>query len=209
MSERILTVRVVEAALRETGDASDRVGDNIVNVLLACPRPGKAEVVGSSGLVALTDHSRPGDAPDRPALFAMPVLKEKIEGDVALLVHVLERDRTGRWAGFLRRLAAGAIEGLSGQVFSGLARHVFSEAAQQGAIRLGDREDERIDVVAVAEAPLVLDRARLDELAASGQPLRVEVPLVAPRDLARPREKGRLAPLRGNGHLVVEVHVTE
>jgi hypothetical protein len=111
MSELVLGVRVAEAALRETGDASDRVGENIVNVLLACPRPGKAE-------------------------------------------------------------------------------------------------GERIEVVEGAQAPIVLAQARLDELAASGDVLRTEAPLVAPLDLGRPREKARLGPLRGNGHLVLEIHVT-
>src|SRR5690349_9011597 len=111
MAELILTVRVHEAALRETGDASSRAGENVVNVALLWPRPGKDEVLGTTGLVALRDHPRSEDEGDRPPTFAAPVLKEKVEGDIAMLVHVLERDATGAFARLLRRLGSAAMSG--------------------------------------------------------------------------------------------------
>ena len=48
---------------------------------------------------------------------------------------------------------------------------------------------------------------RLTALAGSGARERVTVPLIAPRELVRPGEKGHLAPLRSNGHLVLELFV--
>ena len=207
MSELILTVRIHEVALRETGDASSRAGENVVNVALLWPRPGKDEVLGTTGLVALRDHPDEGEPADRPATFAAPVLKEKVEGDVALLVHVLERDATGAFARLLRRIGAAAMSGLTGAFGGGIVRHVFTEAIEEGSVIVGDREDERLDAVAVSEAPVVLTAQDLADLSASGQPRLVTVPLAVPRRLEHPREKRSLAPLRSNGRLMLDVRV--
>jgi hypothetical protein len=213
MPTLVLTVRVAEAALRETGDRGDGAGENVVNVALLWPRPGRPEVLGSTGLVRLTDHAREDDAPDRPAVFDAPVLKEVVEGDVALLVHVLERDERGAFARFLRGVAAAVVDGAPsalGPFGPGLVRHAFTEAAERGAVLVaGGKEDELVEVVAVAGRPVVLRSTDLARLAASGAPERVTVALAAPQDLARRREKGRLAPGRPNGHLVLEVEVRE
>ena len=207
MPELVLTVRVHEAALRETGDASSRIGENVINVALLWPRPGKDEVLGTTGLVALTD--RPGDdaGSDRPPTFAAPVLKERVEGDVAMLVHVLERDATGAFARLLRRLGSEAMSGLTGAVGGGIVRHVFTEAIEEGSVIVGEGEDERLDAVAVSEAPIILTASELAALAASGEPRMITVPLLVPRRLEHAREKGRLAPLRANGRLVLDVRV--
>jgi hypothetical protein len=211
MTSLVLTVRVVEAALRETGDRGDGAGENVVNVALLWPRPGKAEVLGTTGLVRLRDHVRPDDEPDRPAAFDAPVLKEVVEGDVALLVHVLDRDVRGAFARFLRGVAASVIDGAPAALGSfgpGLLRLAFTEAAERGSVAVGNgQEDERLDVVAVAARPVLVDADDLDRLAASGEPRRLDVPLTAPHDLARPREKGRLAAGRANGHHVLELKV--
>ena len=195
-------------ALRETGDASDRVGDNVVNVLALWPRAGRPEAVGSSAGITLTDHVRDEDAPDRPSSLAPLILKERVEGEVSLLLHVLERDPRNRFARFLRLVTLGALDGAGGHVFGGLARHLFAGALNSGVLQWGDGEDDRVDVIAVGEEPVVLSAQRLDELASTGAPARVLLPMKAPRDLARPREKGRLAPLRSNGHLVIEIAVS-
>jgi len=203
----VLTVRVHEAALRETGDADGRAGENVVNVALLWPRPGQDEVMGTTGLVALRDHSSDADPIDRPPLFQAPVLKEKVWGDVALLVHVLERDRTGAVVRFLRRLAGAAMEGASRGLGAGIIRHAFSEAAEEGGIMLGDSPDDRLDAVAVSEEPLLLSHGDLEQLAASSAPRIVRVPLIVPRQLDHPREKGRIAPLRSNGWLALDLRV--
>lgn len=208
MSERVLAVRLVEVALRETGDSADRVGENVVNILALWPRPGRPESVGSTGGVALTDHSRESDEPDRSPEFTPLLLKERVEGEVSLVLHVLERDPRQKFARFLRLLALGAVDGARGHVFGGLARHLFSGAANSGALDLGESVEDRVDVVAVSEEPLLLSAARIEALAASGLPERVRVAMKAPRDLVRPREKGRLAALRSNGHLVLELGVS-
>ena len=214
MAALILTVRITGAALRETGDAADRVGDNVVNVALLWPRAGKAEVFGSTGSVPLTDHADPSGEPDRPPLFDAPVVKEVVEGDVTLLVHVLERDRTGAFEQFVRNVGAAALRGAGRQAATlapGLVREAFTEAADQGAIRIrnDDGREERLEVVAVAERPVVVTGERLAELAASGEAAAVHVELRAPRELARAREKGRLAPGRPNGWLELELRVHE
>jgi hypothetical protein len=183
------------------------VGDNVVNVALLWPRPGQDEVMGTTGLVALRDHSSDADPIDRPPLFLAPVLKEKVWGDVAILVHVLERDRTGAVARFLRRLAGAAIEGASRGLGAGLIRHAFSQAAEEGGIMVGDSPDDRLDAVAVSEEPLMLAQRDLEEIAASGTPRIVRVRLIVPRHLDHPREKGPLAPLRGNGWLALDLRV--
>lgn len=207
MPSPMLTVRVLEAALRETGDGNSRVGENVINVALLWPRPGKDEVLGTTGLVALRDHPDPEEAGDRPATFAAPVLKERVEGDVAILVHVLERDATGAFVRLLRRLGSAAVTGLRGSIGGGIVRHVFTEAIEEGAVIVGDGEDERLDVVAVSDTPIILSASDLEEIAASGEPRHVSVPLVVPRKLARPREKRSLAPLRSNGRLILDVRV--
>lgn len=208
MTSLVLTVRIAEAALRETGDGRGRVGENVVNVALLCPRPGKAEVVGSTGLVLLTDHVRPEDPPDRPPLFAVPVLKEAVEGDCALLVHVLDRDEPRKLLRFLTRLAGAAIESAPLGV-PGLVRHVFTEAAETGAVLVsGDwRDTDRLEVIAACDAPVVLTGPELAALASKPEPRRVTVRMSAPPDLERPGEKGPLAPRRPNGHLVLELGV--
>lgn len=210
MPRLTLTVRVLEAALRETGDRDGRAGDNAVQVALLWPRPGKSEVLGTTGRVPLTDHVRDEQEPDQPALFRAPVLKEDVEGDVALLVQVSEGDRAGRMARFLRRLGAAAIEGAGGLALAGVPgaiRHAFSEAIEDGAVVVGDAPDERLEVVAVGDAPIVLAADELAEMARSGEPRVVRVLLSAPRDLGHPREKGRLAPGRPNGWLALELRV--
>ena len=138
MNERILSVRLIEAALRETGDSADRVGENVVNILALWPRPGRPESLGSTAEITLTDHSRESDAPDRAASFAPLILKEKVEGEVSLLVHVLERDPRRKFARFLRLLALGAVDGAGGHVFGGLARHLFAGAMNSGVLEFGD-----------------------------------------------------------------------
>ena len=210
MAALVLTVRVHEAALRESGDGGDAAGENMVNVALIWPRPGKAEVLGSTGVVRLRDRPRKRDEPDRPDAFSVLVLKEKVDGDVALLVHVLDRDRRGNYARFLRALAAATVGGAGGLfagAVPGLVRLAFTEAAEQGAILVGgDRSKaDRLEVVAVAKAPLVLRETAIRKLAEKREDKLVRVPLIAPRDLKRPREKGRLAPGRANGHLVLEL----
>ena len=207
MPELILTVRVHEVALRETGDAGSRAGENVVNVALLWPRPGKDEVLGTTGLVGLRDHPGEDEPGDRPATFAAPVLKEKVEGDVAMLAHVLERDATGAFARLLRRIGSAAMAGLTGAFGGGIVRHVFTEAIEEGSVIVGEGEDERLDAVAVSEAPLVLTAADLAAIAAEGVPRLVLVPLVVPRRLDHPREKPSLAPLRSNGRLVLDVRV--
>ena len=122
MSDLILTVRLHEAALRETGDASSRIGENVINVAILWPRAGKDEVLGTSGLVALRDHPSPDEPGDRPATFAAPVLKEKVDGDIALMVHVLERDATGAFIRLMRRLGSAAVGGLKGGLGGGVVR---------------------------------------------------------------------------------------
>ena len=207
MPSPMLTVRVLEAALRETGDGQSRVGENVINVALLWPRPGKDEVLGTTGLVVLRDHPDPDEAGDRPATFAAPVLKERVEGDVAILVHVLERDATGAFVRLLRRLGSAAVTGLRGTIGGGIIRHVFTEAIEVGAVIVGDSEDERLDVVAVSDTPIILSASDLVEMAASGEPRQVSVPLMVPRRLARPKEKRSLAPLRSNGRLILDVRV--
>ena len=208
MSDLVLTVRVREAALRETGDASSRAGENVVNVALLWPRPGKDEVLGTTGLVALRDHPSDDAQGDAPATFAAPVLKEKVEGDVAMLVHVLERDATNAFARLLKRLGAAAMSGLAGGFGGGVVRHVFTQAIEEGSVIVGDTPDERLDAVAVCEAPITLTATDLSALAESGEARLVTVPLVVPRHLDHAREKGPLAPLRGNGRLVLDLRVT-
>lgn len=208
MSELVLTVRVREAALRETGDASSRAGENVINVALLWPRPGKDEVLGTTGLVALRDHPREDEPGDAPPTFAAPVLKEKVEGDVAMLAHVLERDATNAVARLLRRLGAAAMGGLAGGFGGGVVRHVFTQAIEEGSVIVGDTPDERLDAVAVSEAPVTLSASELAALADSGEPRLVTVPLVVPRRLDHAREKGPLAPLRANGRIVLDLRVT-
>jgi hypothetical protein len=191
MSRLTLTVRVAEASLRETGDRADRVGDCEVHVALLCPRPGKDEVLGTTGRVPLTDHVHDADAPDRPALFRVPVLKEEVEGDVAMLVQVVEGDRAGKLARVLRRIGQAAIEAGGAAALlaaPGSIRRAFSDAIQDGAVRLGDQPDETLDVVAVCDEPLVLSADRLAEMARSGEASIVSLALSAPRDLRRPGE---------------------
>lgn len=207
MSDLILTVRLHEAALRETGDGASRAGENVINVALLWPRPGKDEVLGTTGLVGLRDHPSEDAPGDAPATFAAPVLKERVQGDVALLAHVLERDATGAFGRLLRRLGAAALGGMAGAFGGGIVRHVFTEAIEEGSVLLGEGEDERLDAVAVSETPVVLSAADLEAAAASGERRLVTVPLVVPRRLAREREKGPLAPLRSNGRLVLDVRV--
>lgn len=206
MPDAILTVRLHEACLRETGDADSRAGENVINVALLWPRPGKDEVLGTTGLVTLGDHPD-GSAADRPPGFLVPVLKERVEGDIALMVHVLERDATGAFARLLRRLGAAAAGGLAGAFGGGIVRHVFTEAVEEGSVLLGEGEDERLDAVAVSQAPVVLTASNIEALAAAGTPRLIEVPLVVPRRLSHAREKGPLAPLRSNGWLVLDVRV--
>lgn len=207
MADPILTVRVHEAALRETGDGTSRAGENVINVALLWPRPGKDEVLGTTGLVALRDHPDEEEPGDRPPIFAAPVLKEHVEGDVSLLVHVLERDATGAFARLLRRLGAAAAAGFRGAFGGGIVRHVFTEAIEEGSVILGEGEDERLDAVAVSEAPVVLSAADLRAIAESGEPRLIPVPLVVPRRLEHAREKPSLAPLRSNGRLILDVRV--
>ncbi len=208
MPDLILTVRVHEAALRETGDAASRAGENVINVALLWPRPGKDEVLGTTGLVALRDHPLADEPGDRPATFAAPVLKEKVEGDVAIMVHVLERDATGAFVRLMRRLGASAMGGLRGTLGGGVVRHVFTQAIEEGSVIAGEGEDERLEAIAVSDAPVMLEAADLAALAASGEARLVTVPMTVPRLLERPREKGRLAPLRSNGRLVLDLRVS-
>ena len=214
MEKFILTVRVAEAALRETGDRGpDRAGENVVSVALLWPRPGKAEVMGSTGLVRLTDHVRKSHEPDTPPLFAVPVLKEVVQGDVSLVVNVTDIDRRGAFTRFLQAVAARSIESAAGQLTAGttgVLRHAFSEAAEQGSMTVkGGKDDERIDVVAVGRKPVLLSSSQLRRLARSDEAKLVRVSLSAPQRLPRPREKGRLAAGRSNGHLVLEFHAVE
>ena len=210
-SSLVLTARVVEAALRETGDegSDDRAGENAVNVLLLWPRPGKAEVLGTTGLVRLADKFVASDAADGPRAFAALVLKEVVEGDVALMVHVTDRDHTGAFGRFLRTVASAALgdaAALSGWG-SGVLRHAFTEAVERGSMLLAGEEDDRVDVVAIGSEPLLLSAEVLEEMAEAGLPRAFRMAMQAPFDLVRPREKGRLAPGRPNGHLVLELRV--
>ena len=214
MAGLILTVRVVAAALRESGDRKDAAGENIVNVALLWPRPGKAEVLGSTGVVRLGD--RPGKAakPDTPNAFLAPVLKEKVQGDCALMVQVLDKDRQGNFSRFLRHVAAAGIEGLAGSAVGSIPnsiRMAFTEAAEQGAIHAGpDRSAaDRIEAVAVSRAPVLLLGDQLAKIAKKGTVQTVQVRLDAPRELARPKEKGRLSPGRPNGWISLELKVEE
>jgi hypothetical protein len=212
LAEHVLTVRVESAALRETGDRRGRAGENLVNVLLLWPRPGKAEVLGTTGLVRLADRPAKAQGVDRPSAFAALVLKEVVEGECALLVHVTDRDEPTKLARFLRRLAAATLEGGGAGVaagMSGILRHAFTEAVETGSMFVaGEKEgDERVDLVGVGESPLLLSSSDIADMAASRERRHVEVALVAPPDLARPREKGRLAPGRGNGSLTLELAV--
>lgn len=213
MPRLVLTVHVVEAALREAGDGRDRAGENAVNVALLWPRPGKAEALGTTGLVRLRDHAHRDEEPDRPAAFRAPVLKEVVAGEVALLVHVVDRDRRGGLQRFLRRLA-GSVVGEAGGLMAagsgGLLRVAFTEAAERGSVLVADRDGdgERLEVVAVSRQPVVVAPQELDHLADAGRPRDVRVALAAPQDLERRREKGRLAPGRPNGHLVLRLTVT-
>ena len=92
-----------------------------------------------------------------------------------------------------------------------MVRVAFTEAAEQGAMHAGpDRSAaERIEVVAVSREPLVLSGDRLAKVAGKGGAQTVQVRLNAPRELARPREKGRLAPGRSNGWISLELKVEE
>lgn len=214
MAGLILTVRVAAAALRESGDRKDAAGENIVNVALLWPRPGKAEVLGSTGVVRLGDRPGRNDEPDRPSAFLAPVLKEKVQGDCALMVQVLDRDLQGSFNRFLRSVAAAGIEGIAGAAAGGipnLVRMAFTEAAEQGAVHAGpDRSAaDRIEAVAVSRAPVLLPGERLAEIARKGATQTVQVRLDAPRVLVRPREKGRLAPGRPNGWISLELKVEE
>lgn len=214
MAGLFLTVRVVAAALRESGDRKDAAGENIVNVALLWPRPGKAEVLGSTGVVRLGDRPGKSAKPDTPSAFLAPVLKEKVLGDCALMVQVLDKDRQGNFNRFLRQVAAAGLEsvagGLAGSV-PNLIRMAFTEAAEQGAIHVGpDRSAaDRIEVVAVSRAPVVLPGDQLAKIAKKGGTQTVQVRLDAPQELARPKEKGRLAPGRPNGWISLELKVEE
>lgn len=214
MAGLILTVRVVAAALRESGDRRDEAGENIVNVALLWPRPGKAEVLGSTGVVRLGDRPGKSAKPDTPSAFLAPVLKEKVQGDCALMVQVLDKDRQGKFTRFLRNVAAAGIEGAAGSVVGivpNAVRLAFTEAAEQGAIHAGpDRSAaDRLEAVGVSREPLVLTGAQLAKIAKKGDTRTVQVRLDAPRDLVRPREKGRLAPGRPNGWISLELKVEE
>ena len=215
MAGLMMTVRVVAAALRESGDGRDDAGENIVNVALLCPRPGKAEVLGSTGVVRLGDRPGKDAKPDAPKAFQAPVLKEKVQGDVALMVMVLDRDRQGKFSRFLRSVAAAGLEGIGGAVVGsvpGLVRMAFTEAVEQGAIHVAGEPrtaSERLEVVAVSREPVTLSGAELDKLAQKSGPLSVQVRLDAPNELARPKEKGRLAPGRRNGWITLEIKVEE
>jgi hypothetical protein len=214
MAGLFLTVRVVAAALRESGDRRDAAGENIVSVALLWPRPGKAEVLGSTGVVRLGDRPGKKAPPDTPPAFAAPVLKEKVQGDVALIVLVLDRDRQGKFARFLRSVAAAGIEAAgdaaAGSV-PGLVRLAFTEAAEQGALHVaGERTAaDRLEAVAVSRDPVVLTGEQLEGMAKKREPRTVQVRLDAPRDLMRPREKGRLAAGRPNGWISLELKVEE
>jgi hypothetical protein len=209
----VLTVKVAEAAIRETGDGNDPAGENTVNVLLVWPRPGKAEVLGTTGPLRLKDHLRKSDKPDRPAAFDAPVLKERVEGETALLVQVLDEDRSGVFARFLRSVGSIAVEGVTatlGSSLPGILRQAFGEAAEQGALLVrGPKDTERLEVIAVSRKPVLISERLLTRLASSGEAKLVRVALDAPRQLMRKREKGRLAPGRPNGHLVLELRVRE
>ena len=142
------------------------------------------------------------------------MLKEKVWGDCALLVQVLDRDRQGKFHRFLRSIAASGIEGAAGTVTGSIpnaVRLAFTEAAEQGAMHAGpDRSAaDRLEAVAVSREPLVLTQKQLVRIAAKGATSTVQVRLDAPRDLARPREKGRLAPGRPNGWISLELKVEE
>lgn len=213
MARTVLTVRVAEVRLRESGDEGDAAGENVVNVALLWPRPGKAEVMGTTGLVRLRDHGADGSPADAPAAFDALVLKEVVDGDVALLVHVLDRDERGALGRFFRDVAAAVVDeapkvlGLGG---AGLIRVAFSEAAERGAIHVaGGKEDEHLDVVAVGQRPVLVAWEDIEEMARTGENRRVGVELRAPQDLGRGREKGRLLPGRPNGELVLELGAFE
>lgn len=215
MAGLMMTVRVVAAALRESGDGRDEAGENIVNVALLCPRPGKQEVLGSTGVVRLGDRPGKDAKPDKPKVFAAPILKEKVQGDVALMVMVLDRDRQGKFARFLRSVAAAGIEGVGGAVVGAvpnIIRLAFTEAVEQGAIHVAGEPRtaaERLEVVAVSREPVTFSGAELERLAGKTGPLTVQVRLDAPNDLVRPKEKGRLAPGRRNGWISLEIKVEE
>ena len=177
---------------------------------LLCPRPGKQEALGSTGVVRLGDRPGKDAKPDKPKVFAAPILKEKVQGDVALMVMVLDRDRQGKFARFLRSVAAAGIEGVGGAVVGAvpnIIRLAFTEAVEQGAIHVAGEPRtaaERLEVVAVT-----FSGAELERLAGKTGPLTVQVRLDAPNDLVRPKEKGRLAPGRRNGWISLEIKVEE
>jgi hypothetical protein len=195
---RILEIYIKAINIYETGDRKVPEAQNSVLALLTYPRPGKAEVMATTGLIpGLTDNKRLRFNPP------MLLLKEFVQGPTELMITITDRDDKNQLVSFLRRL--GSAFAASGSdvvepIVPGLLRSAFRESVASGRLAIGDRNEDKIEVVAVGS--LVL--SDWNELKGT-----TTLDLTAPHELKR-RGKPPIKKGSSNGQidLVLEVRET-
>jgi len=196
-SRRILEIYIRSMNIYETGDRKVPEAQNAVMVLLNYPRPGKPEVMATTGHI-------PGLHDSKTLRFNPPklLLKEFVQGPTDLLITVTDRDDKNRLVALLRRLsssfAASAGE-VAEAVVPGVLRAAFQEAVASGRLAIGERTEDKVEVVGVGTLPLVdLDKVEKNNT----------VNLTAPTELKR-RGKPPIKRGASNGQIDLIVLVKE
>lgn len=149
---RILEIYIKGMNIYETGDRKVPEAQNSVMALLTYPRPGKPEIMATTGLIpGVTDNKRIRFNPP------MLLLKEIVQGPTELMIAVTDRDDKNRLVSFLRRLGSAFVAGGSEivePIVPGLLRSAFRESVASGRLAIGERNEDKLEVVAVGSMML-------------------------------------------------------
>ena len=196
-ARRILEIFIKSINVYETGDKKVPEAQNTVLALLNYPMPGKAEVMATTGLLSgMTDNKTQRFNPPRL------LLKEYVLGPTDLLITVTDRDDKNRVVALLRRLTSafmGGVGEIVEPVVPGVLRAAFSEAVVSGKLAIGDRTEDKIEVVAVGSL-VIKDPDDLER--------QQTINLTAPYELKR-RGKPTIKRGASNGQIELIVNVRE
>jgi hypothetical protein len=196
-SRRILEIYIRSMNIYETGDRKVPEAQNAVMALLNYPRPGKAEVMVTTGHI-------PGLSDSKTLRFSPPklLLKEFVQGPTDLLLTVTDRDDKNRLVALLRRLSStflGSAGEVAEAVVPGVLRAAFQEAVASGRLAIGERTEDKVEVVGVGALPL----PDLDKVSKNNT-----VDLTAPIELKR-RGKPPIKRGASNGQIDLIILVKE
>jgi hypothetical protein len=196
-SRRILEIFIKSIHINETGDRKVPEAQNAVLALLNYPMPGRAEVMATTGLIPdVKDNKTRRFQP--PRLF----LKEYVMGPTDIVFTVTDRDDKNRVVGLLRRLASvfmGSVGEIVEPVVPGVLRAAFQEAVVSGKLAIGDRSEDKIEVVGIGSL-VIKDPDDMER--------QVTVDLTAPSELKR-RGKPPIKRGSSNGRLDLIINVKE